>query len=145
MNVQTTRFGPVNIEADDILLFRDGLIGFESCQHWVVLADGDNSSVAWLQSIHNPELGLPVVSPRRFVSDYQVRIESTRLEDLQLKSLKEAHVLSVVSVDNEGPSLNLRAPILVNINRRLGCQVITHDDQPLRYPLSINSGLKRSA
>ena len=48
MKIHTTRFGAIEIEPDDILFFRNGLLGFEDCRHWVLLADADNSSVAWL-------------------------------------------------------------------------------------------------
>lgn len=146
MNVQTTRFGDVKIEADDILLFRGGMIGFEGEQHWVVLADSDNAAVAWLQSIHHPELALPVVSPRRFEKTYQVRVESTQLQDVQLKSMEEAHVLATLGMGDGGLSMNLRAPIIINVARKLGCQVITFDEQPLQYELtSTRQSLKRSA
>ena len=146
MNVQTTRFGAVQIEADDILLFREGLIGFEGEQHWVVLADGENPTVAWLQSIHHPELALPIVSPRRFLPGYQVRVESTELDNLQLKSVSDAHVLSIVGQGKNGLCMNLRAPIIINVARKLGCQVITFDEQPMQYELPSSSrSLKRSA
>jgi flagellar assembly factor FliW len=32
--------------------------------------------------------------------------------------------------------MNLRAPILINLDRRLGCQVVTTDDQPLQMELT---------
>ena len=53
MKIHTTRFAAIEIEPDDILFFRNGLLGFEDCRHWVLLADADNSSVAWLQSMQH--------------------------------------------------------------------------------------------
>ncbi len=32
---------------------------------------------------------------------------------------------------------NLRSPLLLNLSRRLGCQVITDDNQPIRQVLPI--------
>ena len=66
MKIHTTRFASIEIEPDDILFFRHGLVGFEDCRHWVLLADADNRSVAWLQSMQHSDIALPVVSPRRF-------------------------------------------------------------------------------
>ena len=63
MKIQTTRFGAIQIEPDDILFFRSGLLGFEDCRHWVLLADADNEAVAWLQSMQHSDIALPVVSP----------------------------------------------------------------------------------
>ena len=146
MKVSTTRFGDVKIEADDILLFRSGLVGFEDCQHWVILADGTNEAVAWLQSMNRPEISLPVVSPRRFLPDHQVRIEGRDVEALQLTDLDQAFVLCVVSDHDQSLTVNLKAPLIMNLDRRLGCQVVTSDDQPLAHLLvELPSKLKKSA
>ena len=59
MQVNTSRFGMVEILPEDILLFSRGLIGFESHRHWVLLADGGSSGVAWLQSLTDPRLPCP--------------------------------------------------------------------------------------
>lgn len=146
MKVATTRFGDVKIESDDILLFRSGLIGFEDLQHWVVLADGDNEAVAWLQSMHRPEIALPVVSPRRFLPGYQVKIEGRDVDSLQLSAADQAFVLCVLDSDDEALTVNLRAPIVINLDRRLGAQLMTTDEQPLRHVLSSRTQqMKRSA
>ncbi len=121
-------------------------MGFEDCQHWVILADGSNEAVAWLQSMNRPDIALPVVSPRRFIPDYQVRIEGRDVECLQLTDLDQAFVLSVVSNHDDVLTVNLRAPILVNLDRRLGCQLMTCDEQPVQYELvQLPSKLRKSA
>ncbi len=146
MKIHTTRFGSIEIEPDDILFFRNGLLGFEDCRHWVLLADVDNSAVAWLQSMQHADIAMPVVSPRRFVSDYQVRLEPTDVDVLQLSSVEQAYVLGVVSRDDDVLTLNLRAPLVINLDRRIGCQVVTVDPQPLQFELAtLPTVLRRSA
>ncbi len=146
MKIHTTRFASIEIEPDDILFFRNGLIGFEDCRHWVLLADSDNSAVAWLQSMQHSDIALPVVSPRRFVSGYQVRLEPNDVDLLQLSKVEQAFVLAIVSRNEESLTLNLRAPIVVNLDRRIGSQVITVDAQPMQYELStLPTVLRRSA
>jgi flagellar assembly factor FliW len=146
MKIHTTRFSTIEIEPDDILFFRNGLIGFEDCRHWVLLADADNSAVAWLQSMQHADIALPVVSPRRFVSEYQVRLEPSDVDALQLSAVEQAYVLGVVSRDEETLTLNLRAPLVINLDRRIGCQVVTVDPQPMQYELAtLPVALRRSA
>lgn len=146
MNIHTTRFGKIDIEPEDILFFRGGLIGFESCRHWVLLADGQNSAVGWLQSMQKPDIALPVVSPRRFLDDYQVRLEPKEIEKLQLASAEHAYVLGVVGRDEDVLTMNLRAPVVINLDRRIGCQIVTVDDQPTQYELAtLPINLRRSA
>jgi flagellar assembly factor FliW len=122
------------------------LIGFEDCRHWVLLADGENSAVAWLQSMQHSDIALPVVSPRRFVAGYQVRLEPADVDVLQVSMVEQAFVLAVVSRNEESLTLNLRAPLVINLDRRIGNQVITVDPQPLQYELAaLPTPLRRSA
>jgi len=44
-------------------------------------------------------------------------------------------VLTIVGKNEEGVTLNLKAPLVINLERRLGRQVITNGDQPLQHPL----------
>ncbi|QDU25141.1 Flagellar assembly factor FliW [Anatilimnocola aggregata] len=147
MQIQTTRFGTVHLEADDILLFPHGLIAFEDCRHWVLLSDGENDSLGWLQCVSRTEVALPVVSPRRFVAGYQVRVARTQLQPLELAQFDQAFVLSIVSKDGPSLTVNLKAPLVVNLDRRLGRQVITTDEQPVALAIGqpMHSLLRKSA
>ncbi len=136
MQIETTRFETVAIEPEDILFFRHGIFGFEKCRHWVLLADTANRAVAWLQSIQRPDLAVPVVSPRRFLPDYQVRIDPADVSGLDLESADQAYVLAIVGRDSDSLTLNLRAPIVINLDQKTGMQLITTDSQPLQYDLA---------
>lgn len=136
MQIETSRFGPVQIEADDILLFPHGLIGFEDCRHWVLLGDAENEALGWLQSVPKAEVALPVLSPRRFVPGYQVRVVRGQLAPLELAQFDQAFLLCVVSREDSELTVNLKAPIIVNLDRRLGRQVITSDEQPVALAIA---------
>lgn len=136
MQISTTRFGTLSVDVDDLIQFPHGLVGFEDCRHWVLLADPDNHAVGWLQSAERPATALAVVSPRRFAGDYRVRVSHGQLTSLVLADRDRLYVLCVVSKQNGHYVMNLRAPVLVNLDRRLGCQVITSDDQPLQMALA---------
>lgn len=146
MKLDTTRFGTVEIQADDILFFRYGLFGFEEQQQWVLLSDTNNAAVAWLQSMQRADLAMPVISPRRFVSEYQVQLDERQISLLNLTREDQAYVLSIVSRNGQELTTNLRAPIVVNLDRRLGCQVVTADEQPLQFHLAhLPAAVRKSA
>lgn len=136
MHINTQRFGTLPIESDDILLFSTGLVGFEDCRHWVLLADDSNEAVAWLQCITHPDVGVPVTSPRRFLDSYVVRVAPSQLESLELDNTDSAFVLAIISRNADQLTANLKAPLLVNLTRRLGRQVVVNDDQPLQHALA---------
>jgi flagellar assembly factor FliW len=146
MQITTSRFGCVSIDAEDILVFPNGLVGFEQSRHWVLLADSQQESVGWLQSLSNPQLAVPVVSPRRYVPDYQARVTHSQLETLQLADSDALYVLCVLSRNRGQLTANLQAPVLVNLDRNLGCQVVTTDEQPLQHALTdLPATLRKSA
>jgi len=55
-----------------------------------------NDALGWLQSTSRPEVALAVVTPRRFVPDYQVRIVRSELAPLAIHSSQDAKVLVIV-------------------------------------------------
>ena len=136
MLLETSRFGAVDVEVEDILHFPDGLIGLEDQRHWVLLADEENDSLGWLQSVKSSHVALPVVSPRRFASDYQVRIVRSQLAPLSLGSADQAFVLNVINRHGDQFTVNLQAPVIINLDRRLGRQVVTLDEQPIALPFA---------
>ena len=146
MQISTTRFGTLAVDVDDLLHFPHGVIGFEENRHWLLLADPNNSAVGWLQSADQPATALAVVSPRRFIEDYRIRVGESQLAALALGERDRLYALCVVSKQNGQCVMNLRAPLLVNLDRRLGCQVITTDNQPLQAELpSTSAQLRKSA
>jgi len=147
MQIATAHFGCVEVEVDDILLFPQGVIAFEDCRHWVLLADADNPAVAWLQSVSRVEVAFPVVSPRRFSPDYAVRVTRGQLVHLDFSHFDHAYVLAVVSSSDGDLTINLKAPLIINLDRRLGRQVITSDEQPVALSLSTTDrvALRKSA
>jgi flagellar assembly factor FliW len=146
MHIRTTRFGPLEIEADDVIHFPAGLLGLEDCRPWVLLADAQNDALGWLQSTTRPEMALAVVSPRRFVPDYQFRVFRSELNSLELGDVKSAQVLVIVGKNEHTITLNLKAPVVINLERRLGRQVVANGDHSVQFELTTTPApLKKSA
>ena len=145
MEITTTRFGTLAVQPSDILMFDQGLIGLRAYRRWVVLADAHNAALGWLQSLDEPETALGVVSPRRFVPDYQLRIARQDLAPLQLAQTRDAQVVVVVSRHPEGLALNLRAPLVINVDGRKGRQVIAKDPLPVRLILPSDGEMRLTA
>jgi flagellar assembly factor FliW len=146
MDIDATRFGRLTIEADDILRFPAGLLGLDGCIDWVLLSDIQHDALGWMQSASREEVALAVVSPRRFVPEYQLRVPRRELEPLALDTAQHAHVLAILSKNDDAITLNLKAPLVINLERRLGRQVITLDDQPVQHEIqAVSSPRKKIA
>lgn len=145
MQINTTRFGKVELLETDVVEFPAGLIGMEDCRRWVLLADAENSALGWLQSIDRADLAVAVVSPRRFVSGYQARVSRRDLHGLHFTAPADAQVLVIVGKDDHGLTVNLKAPLVIHLQSRRARQIVVLDDYSMRYPLSVTVPLRRSA
>lgn len=145
MKLATTRFGGIEVFERDVITFADGLIGMETCRRWVLLADSQNDALGWLQSAERDDLALPVVSPRRFVPDYQARVASRDVAPLGLDSDEAAQVLVVMSHTPEGLTVNLKAPLVISLRNRCGRQVVAKDDHAVQQRISDRPAVRRSA
>lgn len=145
MLIDTSRFGPVECQREDVLTFPQGLIGMETCHDWVLLADSENSALGWLQSTERRDLALAVVSPRRFVPDYQVRVSARELSEVGDASPNELQVLVILSRADDGLAVNLKAPVVVCLESRRGHQVVAKDDHAVQYVLGATVPFRQSA
>ncbi len=146
MDINTTRFGRLEIASSDVIRFPAGLPGLNDCTSWVLLADAQNEALGWLQSADHPDVALAVVSPKRFVPDYELRVGRGELGSLMCDGLDELHVLAIVSTGECGITLNLKAPLVIHLREGIGRQVISNGDHPLQYALVPQSPcMKRAA
>lgn len=135
MEILTSRFGPVEIARDEVIQFEAGLPGLDDCTSWVLLGDAHNDALGWLQSTSHPEVALAVVSPRRFVPGYQLRVPRGELGPALCDRLDAVQVLAIVGKNERGITLNLKAPLVIDVRRRLGRQVVASGNQPVQYEL----------
>ena len=145
MELRTTHFGTIAIEESDIITFEQGLIGMETCRYWALLADAQNSTLGWLQNVDIPDVALAVVSPRRFVPDYQVRVGASELAPLGLPSPSAAQVLVIVTKARDTLALNLKAPLVIHVEARVGRQIIAKDDHAVQYLLNATLPMRKTA
>lgn len=90
-----------------------------------------------LQSTSNPRTRMFVLDAGIYLPDYQPVISDEQVQVLRLEAPDDALVLVVANPGEGGTSVNLMAPIVVNIRLGLCAQVILDDqDFPLRAALA---------
>ena len=114
MNVQTTRFGPVEIDDSRVITFPAGLLGFSSYKRYALLQPSDEGIFYWLQSIDAPDLAFVVSDPMLWVPEYQTTIRREQMDELDLGSLDEAQVYVIINKSGQSLTANLQGPLVVN-------------------------------
>ncbi len=137
MQISTRHFGVINFCKEDIIEFDEGLPGFKNVRKFIMininLNDGqeDNSPLKWLQCIDDPALAFPVVNPFVFKPDYDIELDNkiAALLGIEKETDVELYAIAVVPEDIKRMSINLRAPLVINVRNRKGMQVILDSDK----------------
>ncbi|MFK7960264.1 MAG: flagellar assembly protein FliW [Phycisphaerales bacterium] len=124
MNVQTTRFGTVEVDAERVMTFESGLLGFPSLTRYVLLQPDDDAVFFWLQSVDEAGLAFVVTDPSLWVADYEATIRREQMEELGLQQLDDAQVFVIVNRYGDQLTANLQGPLVVNVANRSGVQLV---------------------
>ena len=145
MTFESSRFGTLEIATDEVIEFPAGLIGLGGARY-ALLSTDEQSPFAWLQSIDDPELALPITNPWLFFTDYAVDVDDAEAKRVGVEDPSKVDVWVTVraAAELQGFSANLRAPILVFNGH--GHQVINAaKDAEVRAPLFRESTVEQAA
>ncbi|GEB31388.1 flagellar assembly protein FliW [Brevibacillus parabrevis] len=110
------------------LFFEDGIPGFSHLQFFQLMQE-EKSPFYLIQSIEEKDVGFWVVDPFLFFPSYEFSLSSSTKEALRMDGQESIAVFSIVTIrGNNQATVNLKAPIVVNLNNRMGKQVILQDD-----------------
>ncbi|NJL32192.1 MAG: flagellar assembly protein FliW [Phycisphaerales bacterium] len=124
MLIDNPSIGTVDIDPHKIIHFPKGLVGMPDCKDWALLAPIDGSYFHWLQSVDRPELMFVVTEPSRFAPDYHVDLSPNTIQDVGLEKLEDATLLVIVNQEGQFLTGNLQGPLLINVARYTGCQLV---------------------
>lgn len=127
MNVETTRFGVVDVDEARVLHFAAGLLGFSSYKNYVLLQPDEEGVFFWLQSVEAPELAFVVTDPSMWVEGYEATIRREQTDELGLKSLSDAQVLVIVNKYEHQLTANLQGPLVINGGNHRAMQLVLAD------------------
>lgn len=139
--VSSDLFGTLEITENECIHFPDGLLGFPECHGWALLL-GTKEGTAWLQSTDHPALVFLLVDPFVFFEDYAVDLAPSDLRMLAAASAAQVAVFAIVTLpthQQEVCTANLRGPLLLNLEGRLGAQIVLDNtDVSVTHELSLD-------
>jgi flagellar assembly factor FliW len=145
LTFDSSRFGPLKVDASAVIEFPAGLIGLGGQRYALIATDAD-APFAWLHSVDDPRVALPVTNPWLHFTDYSVDLSDADSARVGADNPAQVDVWVTVRAGAEPSdfSCNLRAPIVVWKGR--GHQVINEaPDAPVRAPLFPEAGTAQAA
>ena len=125
MKTIQSRFGEIEYDPENALLFPEGLIGFEELRQFIVMPNKKEGPLFWIQSVEDPQVAFVLTDPSKFFLDYSVEPDEAERRKLGIDEKGECLVISVVTVPpSQKITFNLAAPILFAPETNRAIQVI---------------------
>ena len=131
MKVNTTRFGELEVDKNDIITFEEGILGFENSKNFFVVDPGDQTLILWLQSADEGSTAFPIIEPKIFMPEFSISLLPAELNSLKLENLSNASVYTILTIpqDVTKMSANLKAPVIINNKTKKARQIVLQDSK----------------
>lgn len=129
MQLETLRFGLLEIEDNKVIKFPQGLPGFEQHHAFVLLHPDPELPISYLQSVDDGYISFVVMDPFLVLPSYEFELSDAVKQELELTGPEEVSILAIVTIKDEirNATINLKAPLVINTQLRIAKQVILHD------------------
>lgn len=114
----------------------DGMVGFPKSTEYTVKSGPEIEPFLKMSSRDEAGVQFVLVDPWLVKPDYRFEMSDQDVEKLGLPDPSRMMTLSVVTIhrEDQGISLNLAAPVVINLDRMTGAQLILEDEKhPLRH------------
>lgn len=152
MDIITKHFGKIEIIPENILDFEEGIPGLDGFKKYIILFDYENdgvvtseikdvenkSNLLWLQSLENQELAFVLLDTFNHFEDYDPKIIPDEIKILGEYDPETFRVYNIVVIpeDMKEMTVNLKAPIIVNLFTKKGKQVVVlNEEYGIRYKI----------
>ena len=136
MEIETTRFGRLEVNAERIISFPKGLLGFPEHTRFALIQTGEENYFFWLQSVDEPALAFVVTDPTIFFKDYTFALKEETQQEIELTDSSYAQVFVICNKCEDWLTGNLQGPLVVNAANRVGQQIVLNDKKwTTRQPL----------
>jgi len=144
VKVNTTRFGELQVNTEDVITMTEGILGFENLKKFFVVDPGDSTLILWLQSIEDEKIAFPVIEPKIFKPDYIAKLLPSDMNSVSLESLDQAKIYTILTIPSDitQMSANLKAPVVINNKKQIARQIVLQDSK-LSVKFEMYKELKR--
>jgi len=138
MKITTAYMGEVEINPSQIIKFEYGLPGFQEEKEFIQLPLSEASAYQVLQSVKTEGLAFIITSPYTVITNYSFELDESVIQALGIKSDNDVAVFVIVSLKDtlENSTVNMKAPIVLNIENQNAKQIILEEDYAIRHQLT---------
>ena len=132
MRLRTRHFDVIEFMEDSIIIFNEGILGFEDLHSYIIIKN-NNPDVPFHQCewVDNPDLTFVITDPFLFINDYEFDLSDSEVKELEIKDSSDIKIYNIVVIgkDIKESTINLRGPIVINIQKKIGKQIVLDSDK----------------
>ena len=117
LKVNTSRFGEIEVDENNVVHFANGIPAFEGENEFVILPYDQESPYYFMQSLKSPDLAFLLTIPFLFFNDYTFEIDDATVKELGITDSENVFYYTMVTIPNGSiryMTANLVAPIVLN-------------------------------
>lgn len=122
---------------------KKGILGFEDLKEYELLDIENEDLLKEFNSTEEDCIGFIVVSPFEIIKEYEIVLNQETIEKLEVKSPNDIILLNIITVGQtlEESTVNMKAPIVINVRNNCGMQIILQDEEySIWHPLLRGDG-----
>jgi len=130
--MQTKYFGELDVKESDFIRFGHGIPGFEQVKNYVLINNEEEGSpFKWLQGVEDPKPAFVLIDPFAIRKEYEINLNDETMSELGIKnqSMVAVYCIVVVPEDISKMTMNLQAPLIINVENKQGRQLILDTDR----------------
>lgn len=112
------------------VIFKKGIPGFDSLREFTIKDLEGNEKFKILEAKES-EISFVTTNPFEIYSDYEVDLNDETIKELEIKRPEDVVILSIITLGRtlESSTMNLKAPLVINIKNNLGKQYIMQNSK----------------
>jgi flagellar assembly factor FliW len=137
--INLPRFGVCTYGDSEVIRFPWGLPGFAAMRRFLVISVDGEQGYVWLQSLDDRSVAIPLCDPWSLFDDYEAPLPLYAKQSLEIETADSFCLMCVlVARESEAETtINLLAPIVINLETRIGRQVMLENQRySVRTPVT---------
>lgn len=140
IKIKTRLLGELEINEESLINFPEGILGFPESREFALIDVPGNAFFYLLQDVHEEFVSFILTDPFKFYHDYEIDIADEDLKKIQIEKKEHVGAMGMITLAKpfKNSTVNLLAPIILNLEKRLGRQYVLNDmNYQTKHPLFV--------
>ena len=120
------------------IIFEKGIPGLDEYKKFELSDVEGNENLKMLIATNDTNVGFITISPFKVKKDYEIELKDEVINELDIEKPEDVLLLNIITLGKsiETSTVNLKAPLVINIKNNKGKQLILQDDKyKIKEPL----------